>query len=144
MGYHTVYRVCVKTKWKFLKLTYCSISTMVCRCWQTVRKVISLCSVVSNTKNVVMWTYQFKVTLYLLKYMHVIRIDFFFVCRHIYVRLRLRYVLYPERDGSGRVRWCWPSGWFLMVYGSGSCWTIKNWYSRIQRNSFMCRMWWFI
>ena len=32
----------------------------------------------------------------------------------------------------GQVRRCWPSGCFQRDAGSGSCWALKNWYSRLQ------------
>ena len=41
-------------------------------------------------------------------------------------------VLYPECDGQCLVLRWWPSVWFLRKPGSGSCWTLKIWYSRPQ------------
>jgi len=52
-------------------------------------------------------------------------------------------VLYPERDVIGKVRRWWPSGWFQRNGGSGSCCTLKNWYSRLPTQHLGGRTCWF-
>ena len=57
---------------------------------------------------------------------------------------RFGHLLYPEWDVIGQVRRWWPSGWFQRDACSGSCWTIKNWYSRLPTQLLGGRICWFI